>query len=31
MNAFDIIAVVLTLAAVFGYINLRFIKLPKVV
>jgi CPA1 family monovalent cation:H+ antiporter len=31
MNAFDIIAVVLTLAAVFGYINLRFIKLPTTI
>ncbi|HEU5397434.1 MAG TPA: cation:proton antiporter, partial [Verrucomicrobiae bacterium] len=28
MNGFDLIAIVLTLAAVFGYVNHRFIRLP---
>ena len=28
MNAFELTALVLTLAALFGYINYRFIKLP---
>lgn len=28
MNGFDLIAIVLTLAALFGYVNYRFIRLP---
>ncbi|MFP6873360.1 MAG: sodium:proton antiporter [Verrucomicrobiales bacterium] len=31
MNTFDIIAVLLTLAAVFGYFNFRYIKLPTTI
>ena len=31
MEAFDIIAILLTLAAVFGYINHRYIKLPNTI
>ena len=31
MPAFDIIAVLLVLAAVFGYVNFRYIKLPTTI
>jgi CPA1 family monovalent cation:H+ antiporter len=31
MNTFDVIAVLLTLAAVFGYFNFRYIKLPTTI
>jgi CPA1 family monovalent cation:H+ antiporter len=31
MNVFDLVAVVLTLAALFGYINYRFLKLPPAI
>lgn len=31
MNTFDVIAVLLTLTAVFGYINFRYIKLPTTI
>ena len=31
MHAFDVIAVLLTLSAVFGYVNFRYIKLPTTI
>jgi CPA1 family monovalent cation:H+ antiporter len=31
MHAFDVIAVLLTLSAVFGYLNFRYIKLPTTI
>jgi CPA1 family monovalent cation:H+ antiporter len=31
MNAFNLVAIVLTLTALFGYINFRFIKLPATI
>ena len=31
MNIFDIAAILLTLAAVFGYLNFRFLRLPQTI